>query len=135
MKTPDIKRRERRGRPEAQAELIAGGTRATAAKAAGVSGRTLDRWLAEPGFKGELDAARSRTFNDALAGLKGRAGRAVETLGGLLNSKRESERRHAAVELLGFALKAHEFLDLEARIAILESLADEHAHRPVVRPF
>jgi hypothetical protein len=133
MKTSDIKRRERKGRPEALAELVAGGTRASAASAAGVSGRTLDRWLAEPGFKAELDAARARTFADALAVLKGAAGRAVETLAALLNSKHEAERRHAAVELLGFAMRAHDAGEFEARLAAIEKRLDENSHRPGLR--
>jgi hypothetical protein len=130
MKTPVIKRRERKGRPEALAELIAGGTRASAAIAAGVSRRTLDRWLAEPGFKGELAEARARTFNDALAGLKGRAGKAVETLAALLNSKHEAERRHAAVELLSFAMRANDAGEFEARLAAVEKILEENSYRP-----
>lgn len=131
MKTPVIKRRrERKGRPEALGELIAGGTRASAARAAGVSRRTLDRWLAEPGFKAELGAARARTFTDALVLLKGQAGRAVKTLAALLNSADEAERRHAAVELLGFALRAHDAGEFEARLAAVEKTLNENTHRP-----
>ncbi|MBE3111426.1 MAG: hypothetical protein IMZ46_13135 [Acidobacteria bacterium] len=131
MKTPVIKRRrERKGRPEALAELIAGGTRGSAAKAAGVSGRTLDRWLAEPGFKAELGAARARTFNDALTLLKGQAGRAVKTLAALLNSKWEDERRQAAVKLLDFAMRAHDAGEFEARLVAIEKMLEENSHRP-----
>ncbi|MGA2534084.1 MAG: hypothetical protein ABSG19_13735 [Candidatus Aminicenantales bacterium] len=130
MKTPDIKRRERKGRPEALGKLIGGGTRASAALAAGVSRRTLDRWAAEPDFKAELEAGRRAAFDAALDVLKGLSAKAVKTLGGLLNSKLEAERRHAAVEILSFALKANETLDMEARIAALEKRAGEYGHMP-----
>lgn len=128
MKTPVIKRQA------ALAELIGGGTRLAAAAAAGVSIRTLERWAAEPGFRAELEAGRRAAFNEALAVLRGGAIRAVETLAALLNSKNETTRRHAAAEILAFALKAHETTELEARLAALEKQAAELSPRPGTAP-
>ena len=115
--------------------LVAGATRAQAAAKAGISDRTLDRWVAEPGFRLELDTARRAAFNEGLAVLRGAVAKAVETLADLLNSKREAERRHAASELLSFAFRAHEAGELEARLAALEKTADELTYRPGGRPF
>lgn len=115
--------REKNARLVALAALIAGLSRPNAAKAAKVSGRTLDRWRAEAGFAAELEAGRRAAFGDALGGLKGSALRAVETLAALLNSKHEAERRHAAAEILGFAFKAFEAGELEARVSELEKRA------------
>ena len=116
-------------------ELVAGGTRASAATKAGVSTRTLDRWMADPAFRIELDAARRAAFNEGLEVLRGAVAKAVETLTALLSSKREAERRHAASDLLSFAFRAHEAGELEARLAALEKTAEELAHRPGGRPF
>ena len=116
-------------------ELVAGSTRANAAVKAGISTRTLDRWVAEPGFRLELETARRTAFNEGLGVLRGAVAKAVETLAALLNSKREAERRHAAEVLLSFAFRAHEAGELEARLTALEKTAEELAHRPGARPF
>jgi hypothetical protein len=132
METPDNKRHKQApaGKSKAMTALIGGATRAEAAAEGGVCLRTLERWLAEPSFKAELEAGRRATYETALAALKGVAGRAVETLAGLLNSRHESERRHSAAVILSFAFKANEMYDLEIRIAALEKTADELSHRP-----
>jgi len=116
-------------------ELVAGATRAQAAAKAGISDRTLDRWVAEPAFRLELEAARRTAFNEGLGVLRGVVAKAIETLAALLDSKREAERRHAASELLSFAFRAHEAGELEDRLAALEKAADELRYRPGGRPF
>jgi hypothetical protein len=47
--------------------------------------------------------------------MRGAVAKAVETLAGLLDSRREVERRHAASKLLSFAFRAHETGELETR--------------------
>jgi hypothetical protein len=142
--TPPVKGRRKSTDPSAAGagrrlvaltELVAGGTRASAAAKAGISTRTLDRWMAEPAFRSELDAARRAAFNEGLGVLRGAVAKAVETLAALLNSKREAERRHAAEVLLSFAFRAHETGEFEARLAALEKAADELNHRAGGRPF
>jgi len=122
------------GRLAAMAALAAGEGRAAAAIAGGVSLRTLERWHSEPGFRDALREARRQAFDQGLETLKGITCKAVEALAQLLNSKREAERRHAAVELIGFAMRAHETLEFEARLEALEKLAAEwqpgHRTRP-----
>lgn len=114
-------------RMAAMAALVGAEGRAAAARAAGVSPRTLDRWTAEPAFAAELERERRRAFAEALAALRGVAARAVEKLAALLDSKRETERRRAACEILSFALKAHEDGELAARMAEIERILEETA--------
>lgn len=122
-KTTDKTRQVSEGRRLAVlAALVAGNTREGAARLAGISTRTVDRITADLAFKADLAAARRRAFDEALSTLKGLTARAVETLAELLNSKHEAERRHAAVDLLGFAMKAHEAGEIEARLEHLENI-------------
>jgi len=138
MKTADKKRRRdvmARGRRfVVLAALAAGATRAAAAAKAGISKRTLDRWTSVPGFTSELEAARQKAFFDALAALRGGADHAARRLLDLLDSEDERERRLAAVEILGFAMKSHETGELEARISALEALAHELSPHPRIGP-
>ena len=108
--------------------LTAGATRTTAAKAAGISLRTLERMI-DPGFRVDLASARSAAYSDALGGIRGAAGRAVECLAALLGSKREGTRLRSAIEVIGLAMKANEATDLEPRLAALEKIAREMKNR------
>ena len=137
FKTTD-KKRQARTRPNVTAGvrrsrllvfLVAGFTRATAARAAGVCTRTVDRWTADPAFRIELESARRSAFDDALGGIRGAAARAVETLSVLLRSKREATRRLAATDILGFAFRAHSEGEIEERISALEKKAREISNR------
>jgi hypothetical protein len=107
--------------------LLAGESQDAAARLANASRRTVVRWLAEPGFKAELERARAAAFDEAIGLLKGCAGRAVKKLLGLLESKNDTEGRQAAKELLGFAFKSVETLDFEARLERLEKFIEEHS--------
>jgi hypothetical protein len=109
--------------------LTGGATRATAAKAAGITTRTLDRYFQDPAFRLDLAAARRAAYEDALGGLKGASGRAVETLSALLASRNETTRRQAASEILSFAFRSHETGEIEERISALEKIAKEISHR------
>lgn len=128
MKTPDSKRRL------AVMELMAGGTRPEAATAAGVSLRTVERWMTDPTTKAEIEAGRRAAYAEALGILKAGAVRAAEALAGLLSSRNESIRLRAAGEIIGAAMKAHETGELEARISALENTAagmtDRHRNAP-----
>jgi hypothetical protein len=109
--------------------LAAGFTRPSAARAARISKRTLERITADPAFRIELAAMRREAFDDALAGIRGAAAHAVESLAALLRSKREGTRRIAASEILTFAFRSHETGELESRIAALEKRAAEISNR------
>lgn len=112
------------------AALLSGKTRRIAAEAAGISTRTLDRITADPTFRAELETSRKGTFAEALQALKDTAARAVETLARLLKSKYVNERRQAAATILTFAMRAHEFGEIEARLLALEKAAAEFTAKP-----
>lgn len=114
--------------------LLTGASQEAAALAAGVSCRTIRRWLLDPAFSGELEAARAAAFADSLNMLKGGAAAAVKTLLQNLGLKSPSERRQAAKEILTFAFKGHETLDLEARLTRIEELLKVSGPRDLSRP-
>jgi len=105
--------------------LLSGENREGAALAADVSVRTIGRWLADPAFAAELEAARTLAFAEALNCLKGGAALAVRTLLQNLKARTPAERRQAAKEILTFAFKGIEVADFEARLAILEAYIEE----------
>lgn len=110
--------------------LLAGESQDAAAKLAGVSRRSVVRWLADSAFSDELKRARAAAFSDALAALKGGASLAVRTLLDVLKSTRPAERRQAAREILSFAFKGVELEEFEARLTRLEEHIEEHNTRP-----
>lgn len=120
------------------AALLAGKSQDAAGRAAGVSRRSVVRWLADPAFAGELAAARAAAFGETLALLKAGAAEATRALLNLLKSKSPAERRQTAREILTFAFKAVETEDFELRLAGLEKYLDENkvglgpsgSHRP-----
>jgi len=107
--------------------LLAGESQDAAAIAAGVSRRSVVRWLADPAFAAELEAARAAAFAGALSALKGGAAAAVTALLQNLNAKTPGERRQAAREILTFAFKGVEVLDFEARLERIEKLLEQNA--------
>ncbi|MBU1173647.1 MAG: helix-turn-helix domain-containing protein [Proteobacteria bacterium] len=107
--------------------LLAGESQEGAARAADLSRRTISRWLADPGFTDELEAARTAAFAEALGMLRGGAAFAVKTLLKNLNERNAAERRQAAREILTFAFKGIETLNFEARLTKLEQLIEQGA--------
>ena len=88
-----------------------------AAKAAGVCRTTAYQWMKAPGFKEELTRQRNEVFLDALAAVKTHATQAVTQLAGLLSEPDTGLRRKVCTDILDRAMKAHDLLDLERRIA------------------
>jgi len=107
--------------------LLAGESQDAAARAANVGRRTVVRWLGQDAFRTELEAARVAAFAEAVGLLKGCADLAVKKLLELLKSKRDSEARRAAVEILNFAFRGIETLDFEARLEQVEKFIAEHS--------
>jgi len=97
----------------------------TAAKKSGISEKQIYVWLQEPGFRAELDAKRDEMFSNSMKMLKASAEESVLVLQALLKSESERTRLTAAREVLGFAFRAQENLELEPRLARLEELANE----------
>ena len=60
--------------------LVAGRRLADVAAAAGISPRTLQRWLGDPAFVNELTAARTAAFDAAMERVMAAANTAVDTL-------------------------------------------------------
>jgi hypothetical protein len=117
-----------RGETAVLATLAAGGTYAQAAAAAGVGERTVKRWVAErPDFRQELAQLRRLALEEAATVLTLAAGEAARRLCALATEAASASvlpahtRLRACVEVLAAATRAHELLDLEARISALEA--------------
>lgn len=107
--------------------LLAAPTVQAAAEAAGVSERTLWRWLQQPEFKEAYRQARREAVSHAIGRLQQATTRAVETLEEVMGNPeaKESARVSAAKTVLDAALKALELEDLEARVEELERMMAE----------
>lgn len=113
------------GRAEGGAGLIAalaaGASYVDAAKAAGVSERTVRRRMAEPAFRQQVDEIRAEMLAQAVAKLTSASVKAVETLEALLGSPLDFARLSAARAILELAAKYREQHDIAERIAALEA--------------
>jgi len=96
-----------------------------AAAQCGITSRTVRRWLGQAAFRAGVEAARNEAFVEALARLRAAMGSAVATLEDALHSKDPRVASAAACSLLRFGLQAHTTLDIEKRIAELESCAED----------
>ncbi len=95
----------------------------SAATAAGVSERSLWRWLQDPQFTQELHQAESEAINTAARRLIGLSDLALNFLNDLLEDPTAAPglRVRAADLVLTTLLKLREFAVLEARISELEA--------------
>jgi len=93
-----------------------------AARAAGVSPGAVYRLLKNRAFIEALEGGRKAVFADTLGRLKVSAAAAVDRLSGIVAGKDTEEARKAASTLLGLALKAHELIEVEEKIAELEGI-------------
>jgi len=107
-------------RDAALAALLTAPTIVEAARTAGVGERTLRRWLADPGFAAEYDAACRQAFNQAIFALQQASGEAVATLRRNLNCGNPAVEVRAASEILAQAAQWQELHDLGDRVAALE---------------
>ena len=79
-------------------------THEDAAKAAGISPRTLRRWLAEDDFQDALHDAVRESLSDAVLMLKSSA---VTAIGALVDVAQDAESEHARVQAAGRLLDAN----------------------------
>lgn len=102
--------------------LVSGGNMTEAAKAAGISPRTLERWLTRPEFSGTLQAMQTTMLKSITSRLTGLAGKAVDTLAELLSGEGVSDaiKARVAVAALDSVMKWHQGMALEERLATLE---------------
>lgn len=116
-----------KGRPAAVLALAQGEPTSNAAKSAGVTTRTVERWCADPEFALEVRSTRTELLNAAVGQLAAGAVEAVATLRAAMANPDEKGhvRVQAARSLLDALLPLRESLDLEQRLAALESARTE----------
>ncbi len=105
--------------------LLACATIEKAAEQAGLSGRTVYRYLNEPTFKAALRARQDQVIAGAVAALAGLAGKSIETLRGVMEDPEAAQgvRTRAALGVLGHIHDMIELRDLAERVAALEARA------------
>ena len=102
--------------------LLASPSVAAAARACGLSERTVWRYLADPEFKAELRRRQDQAIAATSAALAGLSGRAVEALRDLLADSEcsQSVKARVALGVLSARREATELDDLSERVAELE---------------
>lgn len=103
-------------------QLLVCRTHVDAAAAAGISLRQLERWIADPDFKGAVAAASRERLESAIGQLRIAAREAIDTLRDALSDTHAANRIRAASVLLSSALET-ELVDLANRVAALEAAA------------
>lgn len=102
--------------------LLTERTTRDAAKAAGVSEKTLYAWLNEPAFRSALRDAEKSILDDVTRRLSAGASLALDTLKKLVQSARhESTKLRASVAWLELSLKFRDMHDIEERLTALEA--------------
>ena len=112
------------------AALLDQPTIAGAAATAGISGPTLKRWLADPGFKARYREARRQVVEGALGRLQAGATLAVDALERNLTCGIPAVEVGAARSILDHATRAVETVDTLERIEQLEATLDQRAGPP-----
>lgn len=108
-------------KPAAVLALAQGQTNGQAATKAGVSTRTILRWLEDDDFRQEIDDTRTALLRVAVGRLAAGATLAVDALVDALATEKGQARVQAARTLLDACLKLRESLELEQRITALEA--------------
>jgi DNA-binding transcriptional ArsR family regulator len=124
------RRRPKRADARLLSALASGISVAEAARATGLSQRTVYRRLADPAFRKQLSGLRDELVTDALAGLARSAAKAVETLRRLLEARNEHVQLGAARALLDQLLRLREGVELAERVAALERRSEQDRRRP-----
>jgi hypothetical protein len=116
-----------RKQEEAIAALLTQRNIEEAARTAGISTRTLMRWLQVPEFQKTYREARRAAFGQSVARLQQASSAAVSTLLKIMIDPNSpaSSRVRAADSVLDHTLKAIELEDVEARLAALELAVEQ----------
>lgn len=109
--------------------LVATGSTSEAATAAGVTDRSVRRWLSSDDFRAAYRAASRTAAGEALSRLLSAQNRAVETLVGCLTAQSPATRVRAARALLEVGARAVDD-DLDQRIDELEQEVAAWRDRP-----
>jgi hypothetical protein len=107
--------------------LLQTGNITKAAEAAGVTRRTIQRWMKDEGFKRVLREAESLALAAVASAMAGNTEKAVETLPKILDDgvATNSEKIQAARAYLGALPQVRVLGSIEQRISELENLTDE----------
>jgi len=116
-----------RKKEDAIVALLTTRTVEEAARAVGVSTKTLLRWMKEPEFDTAYRAAKRAAFGQSIARLHQLASAAVTTLGKVMlePGTPPATRVRAADSILDHTTKAIETEEIEARVAALEVAAQK----------
>ena len=114
-----------RKKEDAIVALLTTRTVEEAARAVGVSTKTLLRWMKEPEFDTAYRAAKRAAFGQSIARLHQLTSAAVTTLGKVMlePGTPPATRVRAADSILNHTSKAIEIEEIEARVAALEVAA------------
>jgi hypothetical protein len=116
--------------------LLSAPTITAAADRAGVSAKTLYRWLDDAAFLSALRTAQRQVFDRALGSLQAATAEAVDTLRTGLAAALPPTRIRAAIAVVDLALRATEAIETEARLQALEAIRQGSvAERPKGWPF
>jgi hypothetical protein len=117
-----------REREKAITALLSSNTIEAAAKRAGISKRTLLRWMEEAEFRDAYAKAKREVLRSATAILTRDSGKAAQTLTKIFTGKpteNQSARVSAARATLRLALDAYALEDLDERLRKLENRNDD----------
>ncbi len=112
-----------RKKEEAVVALLTHRTIEEAARAVGISTKTLLRWQKEPEFDAAFRTAKRAAFGQSIARLHQLSSAAVSTLGKVMldSATPPATRVRAADSILDHTTKAIEIEEIEARVAALEA--------------
>lgn len=105
----------------ALAALLVSNTKQEAADLAGVSKRSISRWLADKSFRAALSEVQSQLLDQASARLAGLQSDALAKLSDLLHSDKEHISIKAVDMIISYSLKFIEMRELERRLSDLEA--------------
>lgn len=106
---------------KALASLVAGESQLKAAEVAGVTARTVNKWLSEDkDFRQSLTDAQTGIIDSTIVGLLSLHRKALDALGELLESEKPGVRLGAVRAVLDYSGKFKELAEIERRLTKLE---------------
>ena len=114
---PELTERQRAALPV----VLAGPTVAAGLTAAEISRSTWYRWGRDPAVQQVVTHLQRESLRESLGDLHGGTRYAVAGLLGLMTSKNENVKLQACRDVLSFAMRGAELLDLQDRMAGLEA--------------
>jgi hypothetical protein len=112
--------KQSRKKEQAIAALLSSPTIASAAKAVGVSERTIRNWLKDPEFAAAYRRARQQVVEVTIGRIQQLTAPAAHTMEELLEEGSPAERLRVASMVMTYALKGLETADTQARLEEME---------------